>query len=188
MLKVVWVVLSISWYALTFGQQNSDITKRAGLEIQGYPAGIIAGVQYEYSSGRIHSIHGRLAANLADRRDWGEHDDERGIGWGGTLGYRYGFNVLSQRFSAGIRSDFWNMYITWKDNGLSTGQRPIVQGETYTFVVQPTFELAWWKSFGEHWNFGLSVSNGVEINVITKGQPVGQGLITLLGFNFLRRI
>jgi len=41
---------------------------------------------------RNHVFFTKLGVNLANRHDWsGLNDDEKGIGFGGSLGYRYSF-------------------------------------------------------------------------------------------------
>lgn len=77
-----------------FAQQKEKTTKKskfmAGAEIQWYPAGWIIGPAVNYAISPKHNINARIAVNLTNRRDWsGLNDDEKGKGFGGSVGYRF---------------------------------------------------------------------------------------------------
>ncbi|MCB9245572.1 MAG: hypothetical protein H6606_04005 [Flavobacteriales bacterium] len=169
-------------------QATDKNSSSIGVEFQAYPAGLMPGIQFEYQLAEHHAAHIRLGANYANRRDWGKHDDERGSGIGGTLGYRYRGEWRGSIISSGFRTDIWDMRIRWSNTTTDMGQQSIDRGETSILVVQPTLEIGWWKVFAQRWTLGICVSNGYEINVRTQGEPVGEGAITLLGINLLRSI
>lgn len=186
--SVVAILLIALFANRLFAQETQKGTGWIGSELQVYPAGIIPGFQFEYYFSEHHSGHVRLGANIANRRDWGKHDDERGEGFGGTIGYRYRGHWRGSTFSAGLRTDIWDMQIRWQNTTITMGQQSTNKGETSILVIQPTLEVGWWKVLSERWTMGICISNGYEINVKTKGDPVGEGAITLLGINLFRSI
>jgi hypothetical protein len=161
-----------------------------GLELQAYPAGLMPGIVGEVELTPKTALHMRLGGNFADRHDWGKHDDETGKGFGATLGYRYYFNIFGKehiQFSVGPRVDFWKMKINW----IRTFEPALAfeTGQTDISVFQPTLELAWWIPLAQNTAaLGVSFTNGYEINVKTVGEPVGEGLITLLGITYRRKL
>jgi hypothetical protein len=144
-----------------------------GPELQLYPAGLIAGVRAERSVSAHGALSARLAYNLTDRRDFGEHDDESGGGPGGGLGYRWYFDESRAGWLAGLRVDLWDLEIDWQENGSS--------GTTDVLVLQPTAEAAYAWRVGRTMTLDLGLSLGAEINVDTDGQDVGEGAILLAG-------
>jgi len=162
--------------------ERPPVNHKLGLEFQAYPAGLMPGVSYALGIGADHELNLRVGMNFAKRNDWGVQLDERGSGFGATLGYRYMFQLWDQIFSVGPRCDIWDMEISYEDRRYMA---PIVVRSTSEIlVVQPTLELAWWKKLGDSSReMGISFSNGYEINVRTRGEAVGEGLITLVGLN-----
>ncbi len=164
--------------------QNSPLpinSSSFGIEFQAYLAGIMPGIVFEKKFSQRHGWHARIGANLADRHDWGKHDDETGSGYGATLGYRYYFETFNQNFSVGPRIDFWQMKIDWVGSNLITITNTMT-GTSDISIFQPTLELAWWLPFKKGaYEIGVSITNGFEINVKTEGEDVGEGLISLIG-------
>ena len=93
------------------------------------------------------------------------------------MGYRH-FLSSSGRWFLGVRNDFWFNSLDWRDQ---IGQPNEVNGSTNITVVQPTLEGGLGFSLGEKWGIFPSISFGYEINVVTRGEEVGQGAILLLG-------
>ena len=158
-----------------FAQENVMKKYELGPELQWYPAGLIPGIQFSLNLSDHHSIHTRVGYNIADRKDFGKHDDEQGGGAGITLGYRYFFKPEHAGFFIGGRTDFWKMNIDWKQNTTS--------GTTKISVLQPTVELGYKFLLKNNFFIAPVVTNGVEINIKTQGEPVGEGFITLVGVN-----
>lgn len=155
----------------------------AGLDMQVYPAGLISGLRAEYSLDPIQNLNLRIAYNLARRQDFGKHDDERGGGFGGGIGYRR-FGIRERLpFFAGIRVDWWELTIDWqqKVNSIQTSS------STRLGVLQPTVEFGYDWRVHESWSLIATVSVGAEINVISQGEPVGEGAILLFGLNAIFR-
>lgn len=162
-------------------QENNNLVKKisAGMEVQWYPAGWIIGPVASYKPAPRHIIHVRAAANITDRHDWGKNEDETGMGYGASLGYRFLITPKKNSFFIGARVDLWAMKIDWKDK-INTPQA--IKGQTKITIFQPTAEAGYLiRSTNERWNFVFSTSGGKEINIRTKGKAVGEGGIFLLG-------
>ena len=88
-------------------------------------------------------------------------------------------------FFLGARTDLWFNKIDWKqDPNLITE----VKGRTDITVFQPTVEAGYVVNLKkEGWSFVPSIAFGAEINIKTKGEPVGEGAVLLLGFTFRKR-
>jgi len=154
-----------------------------GIEHDVYPAGKIPGLIVGTTGMYKYTWNYRVAVNLARRKDYsGLNDDERGWGPGVSIGLRYYPNMRKTGWFGGLRSDLWYMSINWIDHS-----EPIDRGVTKIWVVQPTFELGYVFELNENWNLGLAFTNGVEVNVITKGEEVGQGWITLGAVRLTRK-
>jgi len=184
--RTVIFCLLLAFTSTVFAQggmiERPPVNHKLGLEFQAYPAGLMPGISYALGIGADHEFHLRAGMNFAKRNDWGVQLDERGSGYGVTMGYRYRFQLWNELFSIGPRCDIWDMDINFIDTRVMAPW--VVRSETEILVVQPTLELAWWKRFGDSpFEMGLSLSNGYEINVRTRGLPVGEGFITLVGLN-----
>lgn len=161
-------------------QENNKPVKKVcvGLEVQWYPAGWMVGPVASFSLAHKHSINIRIAANIADRHDWGKNDDEKGTGYGGSLGYRFLFTPGKNSFFVGARVDLWRMKIDWKDK---INAAPATSGQTKITIFQPTAEAGYnVMSKTKKWNFVFSAAAGQEINIRTTGKEVGEGGIFLL--------
>lgn len=184
LLGLLLSVCSLSSYA----QEPIDHSKyEIGIDVQWYPAGWLLGPIVQFHPKPHHVFITKLGINLANRHDWsGLNDDEKGVGFGGTLGYRYYFKPQMNTFFIGTRGELYNTYIEWKND---IGRSIETNGRTQIFVYQPSFELGYWfKVPNSPWCFTLSGGAGVEINLLTKGKPVGEGGMWLATFSLLRAI
>jgi len=152
--------------------------------VQGYPAGVIAAGHVRYALSDRDELSLRIGYNATDRQDFGEHDDERGGGLGGGIGYRRSLRPRGEGgWLWGARADLWDLEIDWKDD--PSGAFPAGrEGTTDVLVLQPTAELGygWWL---EGARLELVLGLGAEINVDTAGEDVGEGAILLLGVTYL---
>ena len=146
-----------------------------GAEVRGYPAGVIPAFYGETPLSDHAVLTFDLAANVTDREDNGEHDDEDGDGFGGGVGYRYYYGERFDCWFFGVRIDLWSLSIDWEDDS------PSASGNTDVLVLQPTVEggYGWWV--GERWRLNVFAAAGAEINVDTDGEDVGEGAIGILG-------
>ncbi|TNE58008.1 MAG: DUF3575 domain-containing protein, partial [Bacteroidetes bacterium] len=153
---------------------------------QAYPTGLIPGAHAEYLFQQHHCLQTRAGYNLVRHRDLGVQDDERGDGWGGTLGYRYYFREGWSGWFLGARNDIWRNRIDWldkDDNGTT-----IDNGTSKIIVVQPTAEAGYRFLLGDSgWFISPSAAYGIEINVQTNGKDVGEGTIMLIGISAGKR-
>ena len=163
---------------MTTHAQAPDRQFMRGLAVQAYPAGVILNGHFAYFYKPNKTIGIYVGYNLTNRRDWGEHDDEQGGGAGAGIAWRHYFKEKDvSGFHAGIRTDIWFLTIDWEQD---TGQ----QGETEVSVLQPTAQVGY--SFfppDRRLAFEVNASLGAEINVLTRGDDVGQGAIFLIGFS-----
>ncbi len=148
----------------------------AGLSLQVYPAGLIGNIQYAYQLApkQTVTIYGGL--NITNRRDWGEQDDETGVGVGPGIAWRYYLHQAPKGLYGGIRTDLWFLNIDWKQDTGETGSSDIT-------VLQPTAVLGYTHLAAGPWIIDMYVSLGAEINVRTRGEPVGEGAILLAGLS-----
>lgn len=162
-------------------QSQTDIS----FEFQAYPTGIVPGVRISKLFQEQHAAHLRLGYNWIRHRDLGVHEDERGDGFGGSLGYRYYFQAGHEKWFAGARSDVWFNELSWKDN---IGGVNAISGVSNIIIVQPTLETGYLFLLGDGSTFvAPSLALGFEINVKTEGAEVGQGAILLVGISAGKR-
>ena len=155
-------------------------TSRLGVQVQAYPSGIIPGIQIQHAWHDDDVFFTSLAANITDRQDDGEHDNEEGDGFGLGFGYRKYQNTDRTGWLYGARADFWNLTIDWRDNAGPTS------GSTDVLIFQPTVEAGYaWLLGDGSWSLDLSAGLGAEINLDEDGEEVGDGAILLVGFTFL---
>ena len=155
-----------------------------GFEFQAYPTGLIPGIRYANGWGEKHEWNLRLGLNLIDHRDLGVQSDEKGWGYGGSLGYRYYVKPGWKGLFLGPRLDLWRNHIDWIDIQPNDDQ---LTGTTRLFVVQPTAEAGYQWVLG-NWTLAPSIAFGFEINAVTEGEETGQGAILLLGISVIRNL
>lgn len=179
------VANSIAQKAESATVENSYKSFLLGTEFQAYPAGQMYGLRGEYFINKKSEINFRVGYNAAFRQDFsGLNDNEQGGGWGFTPGYRYHFaNGILRNFFVGARCDFWWLSIDWRDN-----DNIPINGNTKITVVQPTVDLGYNVRLNKGLNATFSVAFGQEVNVVTKGDAVGQGGISLVGITLTHRI
>ena len=153
---------------------------KTGLELQAYPAGVIPAVRWEWEGKRQDVWSARVAYNRTDRRDWGEHSDETGDGFGAGVGWRRWHKDNRTGLHYGMRIDFWDLDIDWKDDG-----PPPREGKSDILVAQPVLEGGYsWLTRKDH-RLDLTLGLGAEINVDTDGEDVGEGAIFLIGLTYM---
>ena len=148
--------------------------RRTGLEVRVYPAGVIVDSQTLWPTGDRDAWHFEVGANITDRRDFGEQDDEEGSGAGVGFGWRRYEDEARMGLFWGARADLWSLEIDWEDD-----DGP--EGTTDVIVLQPTVEVGRAWGMGGPWVFEASLALGAEINVDTDGEDVGEGAILLGG-------
>jgi len=159
--------------------QVLDITT----EFQAYPTGLIPGLRFEKPFNEKNAVHLRLGYNWIRHGSLGVHDDERGDGFGFSVGYKRYLKPEYRSWYLGIKNDFWFNELDWEDLDAFGS----VTGTTRITVVQPTLEAGYLFLLKNDWIFSPSIAFGFEVNVRTQGAEVGEGAILLLGFNLGRR-
>lgn len=160
-----------------------------GAEVQLYPAGVIAGLHGRSEVGAGEFVTARVAANVTDRRDFGERDDEEGSGWGAGVGYRRYLDATIDGSADsgagwlwGARLDVWDLEIDWIDDPGGAGE---TRGTTDLVVLQPTLEVGYGFDLSSGWRGEVVLGLGAEINVEEDGREVGEGAIALLGITLV---
>ncbi len=153
---------------------------KMGVELQGYPAGVIPAIRWEWEGKRNDVWSARLGFNKTNRRGWGEHDDETGDGFGLGVGWRYWQLEDRSGWHYGGRLDFWDLNIDWRDDNPT-----LREGRSSVIVTQPTLEggYSWLTKKGGR--VDLTLGLGAEINVDTDEEDVGEGAIVLIGIGFM---
>jgi len=156
------------------------ITDASGqtVEWQLYPAGTIAIVGHTFHPN--NETEGRLFAgvNMTNRRDWGVQDDESGMGFGGGVDINRQIPALGPRWLVGGRVDIWSMKINWRNDTLG------ITADSRILVFQPTARVIYRlqsSGTGSERIIDVTAALGVEKNIATHGQPVGEGAILLVG-------
>ena len=141
---------------------------------------MIPGIQLRHDVNETDAVYVRAAANLTERSDFGEHDDESGSGFGVGVGWRRAMSTTldDDGWMIGARVDVWSLEIDWEDD-------PNREGTTDIIVLQPTVEGGYGWSFERGDRIELMIGVGAEINVDTDGEDVGEGAIGLLGLTWL---
>lgn len=169
---------------LIFGYYQAISQIEVGVELQVYPTGFIPGIHLEYELSPHSGLQGRIGYNVVRHRDLGVHQDERGGGFGGTLGYRYYFKPERKGMIIGLRCDLWQNEVDWRDGiGLITE----MSGTSNVTVLQPTGELGYTFALNNNLTLVPTISLGAEINIKTEGEEIGQGAILLLGATLSKR-
>lgn len=168
-------------FALASSSIQLTAQHQIGLECQVYLTGIIPSINYAMPVGQAGSLEFRVGYNIVDHRDLGVQDDEKGGGFGGSVGYAH---PIWKGIRLGARADVWWNSIDWKMN---PGTIMEVGGNTEVTVFQPTATLDYPIHFGA-WSLVPRIAFGAEINVQTKGEEVGQGAILLGGISLFRSI
>ncbi|MEO6132173.1 MAG: hypothetical protein ABIQ02_10015 [Saprospiraceae bacterium] len=147
-----------------------------GISVQLYPGGLMATLHSDIFLSANSSLLLRAGGNFTDRKDFSKYNhNERGAGFGGSIGFRKHFFLQKGQFIAGLNADLWNLEIKWK-NDIDT---PVeTQGKTKILVFQPWLEAGYFTGVKKSpFQFGFTGGFGREINIITKGKEVGHGWI-----------
>lgn len=172
----VAAIISVLSGVMTPGQAQK--AKTIGIEVQGYPAGVISTLRGGLELSRQSELSLRVGYNYTDRGDFGEHDNEEGGGPGFSIGYRYYTDNELGGLFFGARTNLWFLEIDWRDND------PARIGTTDTTVLQPTAEVGYNILSGRSsWMVAPVVGFGWEFNIRTDGEEVGEGAILLGGIN-----
>ncbi len=170
-LTIISLCLIINVRSQEAGYKTIDV----GGEFQWYPKGYIGALHLAYNFPVHHSIQVRVGYNKSNWKAEGLHNNEEGGGPGFSLGYRYYVLVRPHGFFLGTRADLWRLSIDWKQ-GLFTGTSKV-------WAIQPTAEMGYMILINDMLFITPSFAAGVQSNIKTEGDPVGDGFIFLPGIS-----
>ncbi len=194
MKRILFILFLIFSFSILRAQEEAVDSKNPieiGIEYQMYPAGYVPSLKLEFGLGKYakHGFNTRVAYNITRRRDWGEHEDERGSGFGGSIGYRYYILDPFKALYVGARFDVWRLKIDWRNSGadelLFTNDDE--RNTTKIIVTQPTIEVGYKFRIKDKFIINPALALGWEYNAKTEGDPVGQGSILLWGVDLMYR-
>jgi hypothetical protein len=170
---ILFLFLAIATYAQDFGYTTTD----AGGEYQWNPDGAIVNLQFAFNSKIHNSFLIRAGYNKVPLKSTNLHNGEEGSGWGGSLGYRYYFNVVPRRFYIGIRADLWKMNIHFSI--------PVTESTTKLTILQPGLEAGFTLLLNELVFITPYISAGKQITLNIRGDNVdyGHGFIPSAGIS-----
>jgi hypothetical protein len=176
MKKATVLCLALTMFLYVRSQEEVGYTTTdIGAQFQWHPSGTITSLHVAFNSRMHHSMLLQLGYNKTDRQDKGEKDNETGSGFGAALGYRYYFRPYPHKFFIGAKADVWRMKIDWLEEA-----QP---GQTKTWTVQPMLEIGYTLIINDQAFVTPFIANGVQVNVKTEGDKVGDGFITLIGLS-----
>lgn len=180
---ILIIVLFTAFGFSSFTQEATKGIHSLGLDAQLYPAGLIINMKADWRLTEKGLLVTKLGYNLAERQDFGEHDQENGGGPGLAIGYKRYFKEGYKGFFADARFATWFLKIDWRNDS------PASNGTTHITVLQPTIAIGYdFVLKGDKVKLGLMAAAGYELNMITSGQEVGQGGISLFGASLSFRL
>ncbi len=153
-----------------------------GAEVQLYPAGTIFNLKTDWAISVKSLLIGKVGYNKAMRQDFGKHDSEEGGGLGFTAAYRHYLKTDFSGWFVEARAGMWFLDIDWRDDN------PARTGNTKISVFQPTLGIGYDFVLSDNLKLGLIAAFGYEVNVGTRGEPVGEGGISLVGISFSHKL
>ena len=170
-LTIISLCFIISVRSQDFGYKTIDV----GGEFQWHPKGYIYMVHLAYNFPIHHSVQARIGYNKSNWKEKGIHDNEEGGGPGFSLGYRYYFLVMPHGFFLGAHADVWRLSIDWRQG--------ITNGRSKLWALQPTAEIGYMFLINDMFFISPSVAAGLQTNIKTEGQAVGDGSVILIGIS-----
>jgi hypothetical protein len=154
-LLIALVSVCLNKYAQSqdYGYRTTDI----GAEYQWTENSPALNLQFALNATTHHSFVGSVGIKTAFQPIEGSHDNEKGKGWGGSVGYRYYFSVLPKGFYVGARAHFWslNMYHT-ADN---------LSPKTSVTIAQPSGEIGYTSVINDLFFITTYISAGQKVTV-----------------------
>lgn len=163
--------------------QKTTGPRAVGVTVQAYPAGVIFAGRVSFPIRTRSTLTTYAAYNNTDRQDFGEHDNEEGGGPGFGLAFRHYLGARYDGWRLGVRTDLWFLEIDWEDDA------PPRTGTTDITVLQPTAQAGYSRTVANgRLVLEATVALGLEINVDTQGEAVGEGAILLGGLAIAYRL
>lgn len=166
---------------VTHTQAQEEETEKGlvawGLDAQRYPAGFIFQAKADWAVGKKGLLMAKGGYNLARRQDFGKKDKEEGGGFGFSGALREYFKPGRTGFYSELQISTWFLDIDWEDD------IPVRRGSTDITVIQPTIGIGYDLLLPPNVKLSMIIAFGYELNVITSGEPVGEGGISLVGLS-----
>ncbi|MDP3857495.1 MAG: hypothetical protein Q8Q73_07020 [Stagnimonas sp.] len=144
-------------------------------ELRLYPVGKIVSAGLSWRFDAQTEWGASVLYNRARRGDAGRHEDESGDGFGLGVELSRFWKPAPQGWFYGARAELFALDIDWRDPGRD--------GDSSITVIQPTLRLGYrTRPFFRSLSAAVAANAGVEINVATRGEKVGEGAIGLLSF------
>ncbi len=166
-------LLCLTWF-WSSGQSRSTTY---GVELQQYPTGFQPGLFVSFPLAELTSIDLRVGYNLVWHGSTGVHDDERGGGFGFSLGYLRSFLSPDDGLFSMGRVDGWFNRVDWRDKAAPAD----LMGTTDLIVIQPSFLLGYRFPLASQMSISPTLAFGWEFNVREDGEDIGEGAILLWG-------
>jgi hypothetical protein len=163
--------LTVNATTQDFGYKTIDV----GAEFLSSTKGHTATLHLAFNFPVHHAFLFRAGYNSSKWKATGKHDYEEGNGPGASLGYRYYFLVRPHGFFLGARADVWRLTINW--------QKPTVTGKSKIWALQPNAEMGYMFLINDMFFISPTISAGVQTNIKTEGEEVGNGFIPQFGLS-----
>lgn len=173
-LLTITFLLSLAARSQDLGYKTIDV----GGEFLGSPKGYTAALHIAYNLQVHHGFQVRIGYNKSNWKDKGKHDMEEGSGAGFSLGYRYYFLVRPHGFFLGARADVWRLKINWQEMLFIQ-----TNGTSKIWALQPAAEMGYMFLINDLFFISPTISAGIQTNIQTEGQPVGDGFIPQFGIS-----
>ena len=168
MKKFTLIVLAIICFSFTSHAQDMGYsTFDIGAEYKWADNSPSYNVQAAFNAPIHHSLVLGLGIKTAYRPISGTHDNEKGRGWGGSLGYRYYFSALPKGIYIGARADVWNMKM-YRTANLTTES-------TKVLILQPNLEAGHTFLVNDLFFFTVFISAGQQITISSPGDKFNYG-------------
>jgi hypothetical protein len=183
MKRFTFIALASACFSLTSHSQDLGYnTTDIGAEYSWVENSPGVNLQVAFNAKIHHSFLASVGYKTAYRPISGTHNNEKGQGWGGSVGYRYYFDYIPRSFFVGARTHFWSlsMYRT-ADPTLKTVSVLIAQPSIevgYTAVINDIFFITTYISAGKQ----FTISSPDDTFGYGKGSATGAGISA--GFRF----
>jgi hypothetical protein len=175
MRRGISLIFSFCFILSARSQDMGYKTIDVGAEFQDYYRGNMTCLHLAYNF-PIHSgIQFRVGYNKSNWKGAGLHDNEEGQGPVFSLGYRYYTLVRPHGFFFGAHLDFSRLTIDWREGAIT--------GTSKISALQPTIELGYMFLINDMVFITPSVGTGIQTNLKTEGQKVGDGSVFTTGIS-----
>jgi hypothetical protein len=160
-------------YSQDFGYKTFDV----GVEYKWASNSPDVGIQLAMNLEEHHSFILSGAFKTAWHPIPNSHNNEKGRGWGGGLGYRYYFSVLPKRVFLGVRGEIWSMGMYRTAN---------TTAETVQVMIfQPNVELGYTGLINDMVFITPYISAGKQLTLSSEGDTFlyGNGFVTSFGLS-----